>query len=456
MDVVATTFEAVASVSMAAENNMSSFGNNSFEFDEEELDASTGMCSKLADVNFTLNETNCTSNPLFTGEAGRMNFIISLISQIVMCTVFIVGLCGNTLVIYVVLNFSKMQTVTNLYILNLAIADELFVFGMPFLIVTAQLHRWTFGSFMCKFYFIVTSLNQFTSSMFLTVLSADRYIAVCHPITSTKLRTAFISRLVSLSAWAVSALMIVPVLMYANVLKVHGVLNCNIIWPENFEMTFTLYSFILSFAIPVIFFVIFYSLVIHKLSTVGPNRKNKEKRKTHRKVTKMVLTVIAVYVFCYTPYWVLQVSLIFSSPGQHQSSFKKYCFLISSALTYMNSAINPILYAFLSDNFKKSFMKACVCANSNDVNSILHIETSLFPRRTRGGSSRPSRSFRDRESSITTSMVANNVPLVLHQKDDNLAIEEEEEDLPMSQETETAEAKDTVNGKPSAFPDSQV
>ena len=51
--------------------------------------------------------------------------------------VCVVGLCGNTLVIYVVLRFSKMQTVTNIYILMLAAADECFLVGIPFLIVTS-------------------------------------------------------------------------------------------------------------------------------------------------------------------------------------------------------------------------------------------------------------------------------------------------------------------------------
>lgn len=43
--------------------------------------------------------------------------------------------------------------------------------------------------------------------------------------------------------------------------------------------------------------------------------------------------------------------------------------------------MNPILYAFLSDNFKKSFLKACTCAAGKDVNATLHNENSVFPRR---------------------------------------------------------------------------
>ena len=56
-------------------------------------------------------------------------------------------------------------------------------------------------------------------------------------------------------------------------------------------------------------------------------------------------------------------------------------FLLAGCLSYSNSAMNPVLYAFLSDNFKKSFMKACQCAAGREVNDALQVEHSVFPRR---------------------------------------------------------------------------
>ena len=83
---------------------------------------------------------------------------------------------------------------TNTYILHLAMADECFLVGIPFLIVTMFMREWPFGTTMCKIYFTTTSINQITSSLFLMVLSADRYIAVCHPISSPRLRTGTIAK----------------------------------------------------------------------------------------------------------------------------------------------------------------------------------------------------------------------------------------------------------------------
>ncbi|KAG7202064.1 hypothetical protein KM043_004742 [Ampulex compressa] len=194
---------------------------------------------------------------------------------------------------------SLMQTVTNMYIVNLAIADECFLIGIPFLVTTMSLRSWIFGKIMCKVYMTTTSINQFTSSIFLFIMSADR-----------------------------------------------------------------------------------------KLQTVGPKNKSKEKKRSHRKVTKLVLTVITVYVLCWLPYWLTQVALIYTPPKQCQTSIGITSFLLAGFLSYSNSAMNPILYAFLSDNFKKSFLKACTCAAGKDVNATLHIENSVFPRRNRANAER--------------------------------------------------------------------
>lgn len=306
--------------------------------------------------------------------------------------VCLVGICGNSLVIYVVLRYSKMQTVTNMYIFNLALADEMFLVGLPFLIATVIFKYWPFGKIICKVYMTTTSINQFTSSLLLTVMSADRYVAVCHPISSPRYRTPFIAKFICLTVWTVSALLMVPIFMYANDLTIGCNTHCNIYWPEtgimNGQKAFTLYSFTLGFFIPCILILLFYFLVICKLRTVGPKNRSKEKKRSHRKVTYLVLTVITVYVMCWLPYWVGQVYITFLPPRHSESSSLSLTFmLLTGCLSYANSAINPILYAFLSENFKKSFAKAFTCTARKDVNAQLNVENSANPRTTKAAGS---------------------------------------------------------------------
>lgn len=227
------------------------------------------------------NGTGTGDKELYCDDTSGHESTLYLISKILYIIVCIIGLVGNTLVIYVVIRFSKMQTVTNMYIVNLAIADECFLIGIPFLIVTMTMDFWPFGNIMCKVYMTTTSINQFTSSIFLMIMSADRYIAICHPISSSKVRTAYVSKVVSVTAWTFSIILMIPVIMYANTMDKGNVMSCNIIWPENDffsgQTAFTLYSFVLGFAIPLMLIFVFYILVIRKLQTVSKKTTRKKK-----------------------------------------------------------------------------------------------------------------------------------------------------------------------------------
>ncbi|XP_066247732.1 somatostatin receptor type 2-like [Euwallacea similis] len=369
----------------------------------------------MDDVNNTAN-SNCPDhiNPFY---------IVQIIQTILFSLVCLVGIAGNTLVIYVVVRYSKMQTVTNMYIVNLAIADEFFLIGIPFLIATILNGHWVFGHIACKAYMITTSINQFTSSILLCIMSADRYIAVCHPISSPKWRTPFISKLVSCFAWCCSFLLMIPIIEHAQEVEgLNGNNSCVITWntwvadndttyPNNsnssvvnntpIEMdidsspaiVFTIYTFVFSFAIPLTAILFFYAQVLRKLRTVGPKSKSREKKKSHRKVTNLVSSVVLVYVICWTPYWVTQLAI--GNSSQTNPTLNITLHLLASCLSYSNSAVNPILYAFLSDNFKKSFWKACTCAGNKDANATLHLENSVFPKKSKLSSSERYRTTRN-------------------------------------------------------------
>ena len=93
----------------------------------------------------------------------------------------------------------------------------------------------------------------------------------------------------------------------------------------NQQRAFTIYSLVLGFAIPLSLILIFYAQVVFKLRTVGPKSntaanttaKSTARKKSHAKVTRLVLTVITVYIFCWLPYWINQLSLIFRSSMPH-------------------------------------------------------------------------------------------------------------------------------------------
>lgn len=223
-------------------------------------------------------EENSAGNSTYGAEPQK-DTILLLCMNVMYGLIWIGGATGNGLVILVVLRFANMRSVTNIYIFNLAVSDFCFLMGIPFLIVTASKQMWIFGAVMCKVFYIQTSLNWFTSVFTLTVLSADRYVAVCHAIRAMSYRTPGISLAVCAGVWAASIVVMLPIFLYAKTVEDNGQVSCTIEWPEGqvigANQAFMWYAFCLSFAIPVSLISVFYLLVVIRLRTTGPNKNMK-------------------------------------------------------------------------------------------------------------------------------------------------------------------------------------
>ncbi|XP_040918591.1 somatostatin receptor type 5-like [Toxotes jaculatrix] len=290
----------------------------------------------------------------------------SVVTAVIYAIVFIVGFLGNTLVIYVVVRYTKMKTVTNMYILNLALADELYILGIPFLGTNSALSYWPYGDFFCKVCMTADAMSQFTSTFCLTVMSIDRYLAVVYPIQSAKWRKPQVAKVLNGMMWVVSFLIVLPVTIYSHVQEEFN--TCNISWPEPHELwsiVFILYTSILGFFGPLFVISLCYLLIVIKVRSAGVRAGLTKRRKSERKVTRMVVIIVLVFVFCWLPFFITNIVNLFYIIPESKTTATVYFFLV--ILTYVNSCANPILYGFLSDNFKQGFQKVLCFHKPNGV-----------------------------------------------------------------------------------------
>uniref|UniRef100_A0A3P8YXJ7 G-protein coupled receptors family 1 profile domain-containing protein n=1 Tax=Esox lucius TaxID=8010 RepID=A0A3P8YXJ7_ESOLU len=357
------------------------------------LDTSAGTFSTLPPSPLLLLLTSPPDNPLLNatwrnrtypgGGSDAWGFhatVAGVLIPLIYMAVCVVGLVGNTLVIYIVLHYLRAESVTNIYILNLAIADELFMLGLPFLAVQNTLLSWPFGSLMCRVVMTVDAINQFTSIFCLTVMSTDRYLAVVQPIRASWWRRPRVAKAVNATVWAVSFVVVLPVVAFADVLEDDG--NCSIVWPEPAEVwkaSFIIYTCTVGFFGPLLVICLCYLLIVVKVRSAGKRARatSSRRRKSERKITRMVVVVVAVFVLCWLPFYLLNIiNLLVLLPGEFRGL---YYFVV--VLSYANSCANPILYGFLSDNFKRGFRKA-LCRASRRVDNHERGEASEQQRPT--------------------------------------------------------------------------
>ena len=263
-------------------------------------------------------------------------------------------------------------TVTNFYLLNLAISDFFYVLFIPFLLCTMIYEKWLFGTFLCKIYFTVAYLCQCSTVYILVVLSVDRYLSVKYPLKVASFRSDKKARVVIMCTWLFSLVYVTPIFFATK--KHHT--TCNLEWPESWNFTglhanktsfmdyylpplhaFTVYTIIINYLIPVSTIVILYTLILRLLRIKEKKntiKQSKTKKKSNKRITKMVLAIIICYIMSWSPYWLLQIVQFI-----YQHILKKNYTLILTVMThlvqvvaYMSSALNPFIYSYMSEAFR--------------------------------------------------------------------------------------------------------
>ena len=282
--------------------------------------------------------------------------------------------------------FREKFTVTNFYLLNLAISDFLYLTLIPILLCTMHYHKWLFGSYFCKIYFTITYLCQCSSIFILVVLSIDRYLSVVHPLKVSHYRTDQRARITILIGWILSFLFITPIPIFTQLQNE----TCSIIWPDMWHFTgnntkftefidkyltplhaFTIYTLLLNYVIPVSIIVILYTKILNSLNK--KNRKNRlklseAKKKSHKRISKMVLIIIICYIISWTPYWCMQLTYYICFILEINQPYILIIFShFSQLIAYLSSALNPAIYSYMSEVFRNELKMVlsnfCCCFN---------------------------------------------------------------------------------------------
>ncbi|KAG9490205.1 C-C chemokine receptor type 8-like isoform X2 [Eleutherodactylus coqui] len=272
------------------------------------------------------------------------------------CIVFSCGLVGNALVLWVLICFKKMNSLTDIYLLNMAISDLMFVFSLPF-VVYQVLHQWVFGQIMCKVLSAMYYIGFFSGIFFVTVLSVDRYVAIVHVVVALKFRTRKLGLIVTFVVWTCSFLLSATNFVFHRAETHNGFTDCSAFYPEREKQLWTLLFYfqvnIFGLIVPLVIIVFCYSQIIRSLH----NSRNLQKKYA----VKLILILVLVFFVCWSPYNIVIFLSILNTLGAFgESSFDeklKTAMAVCQAISFLHCCLNPIIYTFAGDNFKKHLFR---------------------------------------------------------------------------------------------------
>ncbi|KAF2893750.1 hypothetical protein ILUMI_12423 [Ignelater luminosus] len=160
--------------------------------------------SNYTDVICDPQSSNPVRSPYFQGTVYVMYSVI-----------FVVAMIGNGIICYIVVSSPRMRSVTNYFIMNLAVGDILItIFCVPFTSVSYLQQYWSFGAFLCPVVNYSQAVSVFVSAYTMVAISVDRYTAIMWPLRPrlSKKLTALIIFIV----WMIAAMTGLPIPVFSR------------------------------------------------------------------------------------------------------------------------------------------------------------------------------------------------------------------------------------------------
>ncbi|XP_022783617.1 neuropeptide FF receptor 2-like [Stylophora pistillata] len=309
--------------------------------------------------------TNITSSNSTTGEAET----VKALKALCYCVIMLMSLVGNTLVIIIICRNSRMRTMTNNLIANMAISDLLFpLFAVPKEIAQIFIgkSRWLVvgvgGEILCKMVNFSQDISTAVSILSLVVIAFDRFHAVKFPFKPAVI-TPKICRMIICFIWVVAVGLHSPY-FYTFKLKVVGNdTYCMNVWEPAFETASTqkvyfLIIFLVLISFPITVITILYTAIgIEVWKQKGPTEYSRERQRReqeNRRVLKQVVTVVVVFVSCITPVTIFGCLFHFVwnltiPPGIDGINFRFY----ATFIMHSNAAISPCIYFIFNKNYRR-------------------------------------------------------------------------------------------------------
>ncbi|XP_078023604.1 trace amine-associated receptor 1-like [Epinephelus lanceolatus] len=288
---------------------------------------------------------------------------ISITLYMILGVTVILTVCGNLLVTISITYFKQLHTPTNYLIASLAVSDLLLglLVMFPSMIQCVET-CWYFGDVFCKVYLSSDVMLCTTSILNLSFISLDRHYAICHPLLYKRKISVNVVLVMILLSWGISALIGFGMIFLK--LNLWGIeefyyqhIACEggcVLFQSGLSSTV---SSVLSFYIPGILMLGVYLKIflvaqrqLHSIQNASCMSSARMSNTSQTKATKTLAIIMGAFLSFWTPFFVCNIIDPFISYSIPPALFGTLVWV-----GYLNSTVNPVIYAFFYSWFRKAF-----------------------------------------------------------------------------------------------------
>ncbi|XP_053160219.1 succinate receptor 1 isoform X2 [Hemicordylus capensis] len=274
---------------------------------------------------------------------------------------FVLGITGNSIVVFGYIFCLKNWKSGNIYLFNLTLSDFAFLCTLPWLVSSYSKGKWSYDSTWCQANRFLLHANLYSSILFLTLISIDRYLLMKYPFRNHFLQKRRTAIVFSVAIWIVVILELSPMFIFITFPNTDDSQKCIDYASSGDAVQSLIYSMSLTFfgfLIPMCVMCFFYMKTLSFLKS-----RNLQPTATVALEKPLTLVVMAVCIFSvlFTPYHIMR-NVRIASRTQFWKLTHCTCvqiniaYLVTRPFAFLNSVINPIFYFLMGDHFRDMLM----------------------------------------------------------------------------------------------------
>ncbi|KAM5291955.1 C-C chemokine receptor type 2-like [Ctenodactylus gundi] len=264
--------------------------------------------------------------------------------------VFVFGFVGNVLVVLVLVNCKRLRSMTDIYLLNLAVSDLLFLLSLPFWAHYATAKEWVFGDALCKFFTGLYQVGYFGGVFFIILLTVDRYLAIVHAVFALKARTVTFGAVTSGVTWVAAVFAAVPGIIFTGLNLEYSRNTCGPQFSLQWKNFHTIMRSTLGLVLPLLVMAVCYAGILRTLLRCRSEKKR-------QKAVRLIVAIMLAYFLFWTPYnLVLLLSTFqefFGLSNCLSSNRLDRAMQVTETLGMTHCCVNPVIYAFVGEKFRR-------------------------------------------------------------------------------------------------------
>nr|XP_012632754.1 urotensin-2 receptor [Microcebus murinus] len=264
----------------------------------------------------------------------------------------VVGVVGNAYTLVLMCRSLRASASLYVYVVNLALADLLYLLSIPFVVATYVTKDWHFGDVGCRVLFSLDFLTMHASIFTLTVMSSERCAAVRRPLDAAR-RSQGCRKLLALGTWLLALLLTLPVTLAVRLVRRGPKSLCLPAWGRRAHRAYLTLLFGTSIVGPGLAIGLLYARLARAYWRSQQASLAQTRRLPDPRVLRLILGVVLLFWACFLPFWLWQLLAQYREALPLTPRAARIVNYLTTCLTYGNSCLNPFLYTLLTRNYRE-------------------------------------------------------------------------------------------------------